>query len=342
MSSISVVMPTCGKPGYLAYTLASLSVQTDRNFQLIVVDDDDGTSRATVQQYRADVHLVYLSQKNAGRSAARNTGIGAADGDHVLFLDDDRIAAPDLVAQHHSAQRHSSGVVIGWKSRCLTSWRRDALPMQESDFLQLATRHPAIAARMAVEDFDLITPADIHTDHAAALDIAGLGDDGDNYPQIVRRYGTRLTGFRLPWVLGTTANLSVPRALLEDVGGFDEQYHGWGMEDTDLSYRLHRAGAPFRVEPSAVNWHQIHPLGPGPLRRDLRRRETDLTRNLARFCDRHRTVETYLYWRKWKSKLSLEAASDLLDVLDRAGSDTWRAELLDTYATLVATDLAAP
>ena len=61
-------------------------------------------------------------------------------------------------------------------------------------------------------------------------------------------------------------------------------------------------------------------------------RQAEFTRNLARFCDRHRTVDTYLYWRKWKSRISLETASDLLD---EVGGARWRAELIDTYGALL-------
>ncbi len=43
----------------------------------------------------------------------------------------------------------------------------------------------------------------------------------------------------------------------------DENYHGWGMEDTDLNYRLYKNGAVFRVNRNALNFHQVHPASKG-------------------------------------------------------------------------------
>jgi len=97
---------------------------------------------------------VYLCQENAGRAAARNAGVAAADGDVILFVDDDRIADLELVAGHLKAQSaESECVVVGWKMRCLTRWRRDVLPMQESDFSAPCRASSTVVSRMAVEEF---------------------------------------------------------------------------------------------------------------------------------------------------------------------------------------------
>ena len=41
-------------------------------------------------------------------------------------------------------------------------------------------------------------------------------------------------------------NVSLPRTLLEQLGGYDEAYRRYGWEDVDLGYRLHAAGYPVR------------------------------------------------------------------------------------------------
>jgi len=45
MSTLSIVVPTCEKQEYLAYSLASLGQQTNPDFQLVVVDDGGGRAR---------------------------------------------------------------------------------------------------------------------------------------------------------------------------------------------------------------------------------------------------------------------------------------------------------
>lgn len=54
-----------------------------------------------------------------------------------------------------------------------------------------------------------------------------------------------------------TCNMAYPRALLEEVGGFDEAY-GFGAEDTDLALRARQAGAEIRFEPRALVWHGVN------------------------------------------------------------------------------------
>lgn len=41
-------------------------------------------------------------------------------------------------------------------------------------------------------------------------------------------------------------NVSLPRTLLEELGGYDESYRRYGWEDVDLGYRIHAAGYPVR------------------------------------------------------------------------------------------------
>jgi len=120
-----------------------------------------------------------------------------------------------------------------------------------------------------------------------------------------------------------------------EAGSFDSSYDGWGMEDTDLSYRLHRSGARFpglqnRDELASGTSHrrgaaaQRSPESAGRVRTQPRT-----------VLHRHRTVESYLYWWKWKSRITLEAASDLLDALDEPGGARWQSELVDIYGALL-------
>ncbi|MFN2527810.1 MAG: glycosyltransferase family 2 protein [Candidatus Baltobacteraceae bacterium] len=59
----------------------------------------------------------------------------------------------------------------------------------------------------------------------------------------------------LPWLYFLTGNASVRRQDLIEVGGFDENFTGYGHEDLELGYRLERAGVAICYEPRAVNYH---------------------------------------------------------------------------------------
>ena len=60
---------------------------------------------------------------------------------------------------------------------------------------------------------------------------------------------------RLSWLYFLTGNASVPKAELDRVGRFDEDFTGYGHEDLELGFRLQRAGVPIVYEPNAVNYH---------------------------------------------------------------------------------------
>jgi glycosyltransferase involved in cell wall biosynthesis len=332
MTSISVVIPTLGKDEYLAYTLASLVRQTHRDFEVIVVNDGGESSTADlVAPYRKHFPLVYAEHPHGGRSTARNHGIRAASGERVVFIDDDRVATPDLLHRH--AERPADLVAIGWKRRAATVWRSgDMLAAKAADMAALAERFPGRLDGPAAT-VRLIEPADLIDDYAAAAALIDLGDDRDNHRNIVHMFTPELDGFRLPWALVTTGNLSVDRQALVDVGGFDEGYMGWGIEDVDLGYRLHRRGLRTIVDTDAVNLHQLHPQGESSAVLSVRRRGAESLRNTQYFCRTHSTLEAYLYWQYITRKHSLLEVNQLLGELSTVRSPVVHAELLRLYET---------
>lgn len=92
--SISVVIPTFNRGFCIRSALDSVLAQTLPPHEIIVVDDGSTDDTATVvATYGRSVR--YLIQRNAGASAARNTGIHAASGTWVAFLDSDDEWQPD-------------------------------------------------------------------------------------------------------------------------------------------------------------------------------------------------------------------------------------------------------
>lgn len=93
----ATVVITCYNHGrFLAEAIESVLTQTFRPVEIIVVDDGSTDDTAAVCQRYPTVRTIY--QDNAGLSAARNTGLGAARGDLVAFLDADDLLAPEAIA----------------------------------------------------------------------------------------------------------------------------------------------------------------------------------------------------------------------------------------------------
>jgi len=84
-------------------------------FEVVIVDDGstDGSAEA-LESASMPCRLLVLRQSHAGLAAGRNTGIRAATGEVVLFVDDDTLADPALVQEHWRTHRaHGPAVVSG-------------------------------------------------------------------------------------------------------------------------------------------------------------------------------------------------------------------------------------
>jgi len=144
--SLAVVIPTFNRRAILERTLAALAAQTQRDFRVVVVDDGstDGTwewlERRAVTPPMTPLALmaptaptsgapqiVALRQENRGQGQARNRGLQEVGEELVLFLGDDVIPRPGLIAEHRAAHvqqaRDGAGVgVVGF-----TDWRRSEM-----------------------------------------------------------------------------------------------------------------------------------------------------------------------------------------------------------------------
>jgi enterobacterial common antigen flippase len=102
MPLFSVIIPTFNRAAFIGEAVESVLRQTYRDFELIVVDDGSTDhTREALAPYAS--RLRYLHQENQGVSSARNSGIHAATGRWIAFLDsDDRWAEGYLEAQARS------------------------------------------------------------------------------------------------------------------------------------------------------------------------------------------------------------------------------------------------
>jgi glycosyltransferase involved in cell wall biosynthesis len=95
---VSVIIPAYNVASFIKETLESVFAQTYPHYQVIVVNDGSPDTEALEQVLRPYMNRVtYLTQENRGLSGARNTGLRAAKGTFVAFLDADDIWLPDYL-----------------------------------------------------------------------------------------------------------------------------------------------------------------------------------------------------------------------------------------------------
>ncbi|WP_180131002.1 glycosyltransferase family 2 protein [Acinetobacter sp. YH12072] len=96
---VSVIVPVYNVEQYLDECLNSIRQQTYENLEIIVVEDcSTDKSLEVLSKHLNDQRIKLIRhEKNSGLSAARNTGIDAAKGDYIMFVDSDDLVHLSLI-----------------------------------------------------------------------------------------------------------------------------------------------------------------------------------------------------------------------------------------------------
>lgn len=212
-STYTIVIPTRNRRERLIEALRSVARLQPRELVAGVVVVDDGSTdgtREALAELDLGLPLQVIGNPSRGAAAARNAGVEAATSELILFMDDDCVAAPDLLVQHHRLRTaHERPVAI----RGRIDWPPDRPVTWFMRFIDQCYQFGTVAL-------------------VGRTELAG--------PELI------------------SANLSLPRQLLVDVGGFDEDFVV-GFEDAELGIRLAEAGVPLLYAEQAVVWHYHSP-----------------------------------------------------------------------------------
>ena len=104
---LSIIVPIYNVAPYLRKCVDSLLAQDISDYEIILVDDgstdesgaiaDEISNTFSLSPLASRLQLRVIHQANAGLSAARNTGIGAATGDYIMFVDSDDYLQPNVL-----------------------------------------------------------------------------------------------------------------------------------------------------------------------------------------------------------------------------------------------------
>jgi glycosyltransferase involved in cell wall biosynthesis len=114
MSLISVIVPTHKRPQMLVETLASIRAQTFTDYEILVISNGENAEvRNASQTAAATYDCRYFALDEGNVSAARNFGIGQADGEWIAFLDDDDIWLPHKLQRQVAEATRTGADLIG-------------------------------------------------------------------------------------------------------------------------------------------------------------------------------------------------------------------------------------
>lgn len=225
---VSLIITTYNWKEALAVVLASALLQTRLPDEVIVADDgsSDGTDKLVAKiAARAPIPVIHSWQEDEGFRAAmsRNRAIARATGDYIVLIDGDMLLEKHFIADHIAAARK------GWfvqGSRVLFDSHR--------------TEEVLVSGELS-----------------ACLFSWGIGNRTSSLRSwslsaLFSARSRRVEGIR-------TCNFAFWRSDALAVNGFDENFEGWGREDSDFAVRLMNAGVRrFNLRFQAVAFHLHH------------------------------------------------------------------------------------
>lgn len=259
----SIVIPAFNNAKALMLTLTSLELQTfpkDR-FEVIVVDDssDDETAEA-VKAYTPAYRLVYISNSvRKGRAYTRNVGASCAQGRYLVFLDADFMLVPDclkiLREYHHRYPKH---VISGFPESLravYTQYYPEFSAHRKKKMRRILQPHGLWNNKWATNKriADILKPDDIRRDFGIVRSVIASAGASKKYAEAIRSTA------HAPWIMFITRCVSIKRKYFNEVGGFEERFTTYGIEDWELGYRLHKHGLPFKSVRRIIGFHQEHP-----------------------------------------------------------------------------------
>jgi glycosyltransferase involved in cell wall biosynthesis len=114
VTSVSVILPTYNCGHYIGEAIDSILGQTQVPDQILIIDDGSTDDTEQVVRRYSDPRIEYIKQSNAGVSVARNTGLDAARGEFVTFLDADDRWRPTFVERMHHLLAVTPSAVAGF------------------------------------------------------------------------------------------------------------------------------------------------------------------------------------------------------------------------------------
>lgn len=126
MVDVSVIIPTYGTPCFLKSSIQSVINQTFKNWELIIIDDNNPDTEARKQTeaiisdfQKIEKRILYIKHKyNKNGAAARNTGFAAAKGKYISLLDSDDEYTIERLQKCYNVMEQASQNIAGVYTGC--------------------------------------------------------------------------------------------------------------------------------------------------------------------------------------------------------------------------------
>ncbi|MBN3860356.1 glycosyltransferase [Neisseriaceae bacterium PsAf] len=232
--SISLIISTYNWPSALALVLKSAIEQSMPPSEIIIADDGSTVETKNlidsfIQKSSLPIQHVWQEDLGFRLAQSRNNALRIAKGDYIVFIDGDTILHPKFIEDHlYHAQ--SNTFVVG--SRVLLGEN------STQDFLDQQVFH-----------FNFFTTEASNKQNAIYSRFLS------NKTAKRRREPVQELIFKI-----RGCNLACFRQDIIEVNGFNEDFCGWGREDSEFAFRLLKKGLWIKhIKFNAIQYHLYHP-----------------------------------------------------------------------------------
>lgn len=212
---VSLIVTTYNWPEALKLVIRSALKQDYQDFEIVIADDgSDDKTTSCIKEFTksSNVTIKHAWQEDAGFRAARirNKAVSISDGEYLIFIDGDCILPKTFITDHVNLSQHGF-FVPGSRLKITKDYTRQLIAngasynFQRSEILKLWLKRKIKRVHPIFK-----MPAD--------------------------------SSFRFrrknKWQGAVTCNLSLWRKDFIDINGFNNDFIGWGLEDSDLVIRL--------------------------------------------------------------------------------------------------------
>ena len=148
---VSVIMPVYNSEEYLKKAIQSVLDQKIDNIELLLIDDGStDESGAICDRYKTDSRVRVFHKENEGICATRNFGIERAQGEYLVFIDNDDELVPDMLEKNYSLAKKYNADVVKFGCSIEESFENGYVDKRENTFKELVVFSGEEAARYYV------------------------------------------------------------------------------------------------------------------------------------------------------------------------------------------------
>jgi glycosyltransferase involved in cell wall biosynthesis len=211
---VSLIVSTYNWPQALACCLLSALVQSIKPYEIIVADDGSKEETATLVQTfikQSEIPIIHVWQEDTGFQLAkiRNKAFAKSKGDYIIQVDGDVILHTHFIKDHISLA----------KKNCFIQGGRVVLGSKTSTKILAAKK----------TNISILTTG------------IKRREEGIRWIALSNFLATRYRN-KYPIYYARGANMSFWKTDLLETNGYNEEFSGWGHEDSDLTARLLNAG----------------------------------------------------------------------------------------------------